>query len=173
LRAITDWYDIGMPAPADQRGFTPLENRASFLLSQLGLQSAQRFTAALAPLGITPNRFGVLAQLARQEGRTQQELATALGLHRNSMVGLIDDLESRGLVERRRHPDDRRAYAIHLTPAARDVLAEGGRIADELEATTLEPLTAEERAELVATLTRLVAAAGYRAGVHPGLSDGH
>ncbi|WP_313544494.1 MarR family winged helix-turn-helix transcriptional regulator [Leifsonia aquatica] len=82
-----------------------LETRASFLLSQLGLQSAQRFTAALAPLGITPNRFGVLAHLSHQEGRTQQELATALGLHRNSMVGMIDDLEGRGPVERRRHPD--------------------------------------------------------------------
>lgn len=162
-----------MPAPDDRREFTALETRASFLLSQLGLQSAQRFTAALAPLGITPNRFGVLAQLARQEGRTQQELATALGLHRNSMVGLIDDLESRGLVERRRHPDDRRAYAIHLTPAARDVLAEGDRIADDLEATMLGPLGAQERETLVATLTRLVDAAGYTAGVHPGLSEGH
>ena len=75
------WYDIGMP-PSD---FPALETRASFLLSQLGMQSAQRFTAALAPLGITPNRFGVLAQLAREEGRTQQELANALGLHRNTV----------------------------------------------------------------------------------------
>lgn len=80
-----------------------LETRASFLLSQLGLQSAQRFTAALAPLGITPNRFGVLVHLAHQEGRTQQELATALGLHRNSMVGMIDDLEERGLEIGRAH----------------------------------------------------------------------
>lgn len=151
----------------------PLESRASFLLSQLGLQSAQRFTAALAPLGITPNRFGVLAHLARQEGRTQQELATALGLHRNSMVGMIDDLEERGLVERRRHPDDRRAYAIHLTPAAREVLAEGDRLAAEQEETLLAPLDADQRAALLETLTLLVAEAGYRAGVHPGLDGRH
>ncbi|WP_020076699.1 MarR family transcriptional regulator [Cryocola sp. 340MFSha3.1] len=150
-----------------------LETRASFLVSQLGLQSAQRFTAALAPLGITPNRFGVLVHLARQEGRTQQELATALGLHRNSMVGMIDDLEERGLVERRRHPDDRRAYAIHLTPAARAVLEAGDRLADEQEEAMLAPLDAGERAALVETLTRLVAAAGYRAGVHPGLDGRH
>ena len=150
-----------------------LETRASFLVSQLGLQSAQRFTAALAPLGITPNRFGVLVHLARPEGRTQQELATALGLHRNSMVGMIDDLEERGLVERRRHPDDRRAYAIHLTPAAHAVLEAGDRLADEQEEAMLAPLDAGERAALVATLTRLVAAAGYRAGVHPGLDGRH
>jgi DNA-binding MarR family transcriptional regulator len=163
--------DVPHDAPAHE--VAALETRASFLLSQLGLQSAQRFTAALAPLGITPNRFGVLAQLARQEGRTQQELATALGLHRNSMVGLIDDLEARGLVERRRHPDDRRAYAIHLTPAAREVLAAGDRLADEQEEALLGTLDADERSALIATLTRLVAAAGYRAGVHPGLGSGH
>ena len=163
------WYDIGMP-PSD---FPALETRASFLLSQLGMQSAQRFTAALAPLGITPNRFGVLAQLAREEGRTQQELANALGLHRNSMVAMIDDLEQRGLVERRRHPNGRRAYAIHLTPAAREVLAAGERLADEQEEATLAALDGAERAALIATLTKLVAAAGYRAGVHPGIDGGH
>jgi DNA-binding MarR family transcriptional regulator len=157
-------------APAD---IPALETRISFLLSQLGLQSAQRFTAALAPLGITPNRFGVLAQLAREEGRTQQELATALGLHRNSMVGLIDDLEERGLVERRRHPEDRRAYAIHLTPAARDVLAAGDRVAAAQESALLDALEPEERDALLATLTKLAAAAGYRPGVHPGLSGRH
>ncbi|GAA0435872.1 MarR family winged helix-turn-helix transcriptional regulator [Leifsonia naganoensis] len=152
--------------PAD---IPALETRASFLLSQLGLQSAQRFTAALAPLGITPNRFGVLAHLSHQEGRTQQELATALGLHRNSMVGMIDDLEARGLVERRRHPDDRRAYAIHLTPAAREVLVAGDTLADELERTTLAALDEAERTALIATLTKLAATSGYPAGVHPGL----
>ncbi|WP_314147110.1 MarR family transcriptional regulator [uncultured Leifsonia sp.] len=163
------WYDIGMP-PSD---FPALETRASFLLSQLGMQSAQRFAAALAPLGITPNRFGILAQLASEEGRTQQELANALGLHRNSMVAMIDDLEQRGLVERRRHPNDRRAYAIHLTPAAREVLAAGERLADEQEEATLAALDDAERAALIATLTKLVAAAGYRAGVHPGIDGGH
>ena len=163
------WYDIGMP-PSD---FPALETRASFLLSQLGMQSAQRFTAALAPLGITPNRFGILAQLASEEGRTQQELANALGLHRNSMVAMIDDLEQRGLVEPRRHPNARRAYAIHLPPAAREVLAAGERLADEQEEATLAALDDAERAALSATLTKLVAAAGYRAGVHPGIDGGH
>ena len=148
-----------------------LESRAAFLLSQLGIVSAQRFTAGLAPLGISPNRFGVLAQVAREEGRTQQELATALGLHRNSMVSLIDDLEARGLVERRRHPEDRRAYAIHLTPAARGVLTEGARIADQLEDELLSPLGPQERTVLVATLGRLAAANGSRPGVHPGIAD--
>ena len=89
------------------------------------------------------------------------------------MVGMIDDLEERGLVERRRHPEDRRAYAIHLTPAAREVLAAGDRLADEQEQALLAPLDTAEREALLATLARLVSAAGYRAGVHPGLDGRH
>ncbi|WP_285115345.1 MarR family transcriptional regulator [Leifsonia sp. fls2-241-R2A-40a] len=146
-----------------------LETRASFLVSQLGLQSAQAFTAALAPLGLTPNRYGILVHVAREEGRTQQDLAKALGLHRNSMVTLIDDLEQRGLVERRRHPDDRRAYAIHLTPSARDVVSAASRLADEQEEAMLGRLSADDRAALLAILTRMVDSTGFQPGVHPGL----
>jgi DNA-binding MarR family transcriptional regulator len=148
-----------------------LESRVSFLVSQLGLQSAQAFSAALAPLGLTPNRYGILVHVARQEGRTQQELATALGLHRNSMVNLIDDLERRGLVERRRHPEDRRAYAIHLSPSAREVVAAATRLADQQEEAMLGHLGEHDRAALLALLIRMADSGGYRAGVHPGLAQ--
>ncbi|MDQ1609417.1 MAG: hypothetical protein QOE16_2149, partial [Microbacteriaceae bacterium] len=77
-----------------------LASRASFLLSQLGSDSAQRFTQRLAPLGIQPQHFGLLVHLAHSDGQSQQRLADTLGIHRNRMVGLIDDLEHRGLVER-------------------------------------------------------------------------
>ncbi|MGH3600448.1 MAG: MarR family winged helix-turn-helix transcriptional regulator [Pseudonocardiaceae bacterium] len=59
-----------------------------------------------------------------------------MGIHRNVMVGLVDELEDRGLIERRRHPADRRAHAIHLTAAAHDLLRRAQRVADEHEAET-------------------------------------
>jgi DNA-binding MarR family transcriptional regulator len=149
-----------------------LETRASFLLSQLGLHSAQAFAAELVELGLNPNRFGLLVHLARAEGQTQQRLAETLGIHRNTMVSLIDDLEARGLVERRRHPSDRRAYAIHLTEQARAILPEAIRIADEQNARLLAVLSEGERRTLIDLLSRLSAAAGQRAGVHPGYHAG-
>ncbi|MFG1919147.1 MarR family winged helix-turn-helix transcriptional regulator [Micromonospora sp. NPDC048898] len=153
-------------APGTDR---PLAGRANFLLSQLGFHIAQTFAARLAPLGIAPNHFGLLMHLERSEGNTQQQLADALGIHRKVMVGLLDDLEQRDLVERRRHPSDRRAHAIHLTEAARRLLPRARRVADQHEDEILTPLDTGERAQLVAVLQRLAAHTGNPAGVHPGL----
>ncbi|MEO3746556.1 MarR family winged helix-turn-helix transcriptional regulator [Plantactinospora sp. B5E13] len=149
----------------------PLVGRANFLLSQLGFHIAQTFAARLAPLGIAPNHFGLLMHLGHGEGSTQQQLADVLGIHRKVMVGLLDDLEERGLVERRRHPHDRRAHAVHLTDAARELLPRASRVADQHEDEILAPLDAAEREQLVAVLQRLAEHSGNLAGVHPGLSQ--
>ncbi|GLY04571.1 MULTISPECIES: MarR family transcriptional regulator [Actinoplanes] len=147
-----------------------LGSRVAFLLSQLGFQSAQSFTTRLAPLGLTPNRFGLLTHVARAEGQTQQQLAELLGLHRNTMVTLVDDLESQGLVERRRHPEDRRAYAIHLTPAARDLLPAATEAAEAQEASVLAGLTEQEQDQLRTLLLKMATQQGVTSGVHPGLT---
>ncbi|MGN9807772.1 MarR family winged helix-turn-helix transcriptional regulator [Micromonospora sp. BQ11] len=154
------------PAPGTDR---PLAGRANFLLSQLGFHVAQTFAARLAPLGIAPNHFGLLMHLQRSEGNTQQQLADALGIHRKVMVSLLDDLEQRDLVERKRHPSDRRAHAIHLTEAAHHLLPRARQVADQHENEILTPLNASERARLVAALQRLAEHTGNPPGVHPGL----
>jgi DNA-binding MarR family transcriptional regulator len=147
----------------------PLSGRAPFLLSQLGFHVAQKFAERLAPLGIQPNHFGLLMHLQRGEGQSQQQLADALGIHRKVMVGLLDDLEGRGLAERRRHPADRRAHAIYLTAAAHDLLAQARSVADEQEEELLAAIDEEERRQLIALLQRLAHHTGNPPGVHPGL----
>ncbi|MCA2218151.1 MarR family winged helix-turn-helix transcriptional regulator [Jidongwangia harbinensis] len=147
----------------------PLDARANFLLSQLGFHSAHRFAERLAPLGIQPNHFGLLMHLERDDGQSQQQLADAMGIHRKVMVGLLDDLENRGLAERRRHPADRRAHAIHLTGRAHDLLPEARAIADALEEELLAGIDEPERAALIALLQRLAHQTGNPPGVHPGL----
>ena len=149
---------------------TSLDDRASFLLSSLGAQSARKFGARLVPLGVQPSHFGLLMHLARENGQSQQQLADLLGIHRNVMVGLVDDLENRGLVERRRHPSDRRAHAIHLTAAAFDLLNEANRLADEQEAELFSGMSADDRARVIGLLKRLARSADDHPDVHSGLS---
>lgn len=66
----------------------------AFLLSQVGARSAQIFARRLVPMGVSPRAYGVLSNLVNAGGQTQQQLADKLGIHRNNMVGLIDDLQA-------------------------------------------------------------------------------
>jgi DNA-binding MarR family transcriptional regulator len=150
---------------------TPLNERAGFLISQLGFYAAARFAERLAPLDLHPRHFGLLTHLSRLDGQSQQKLAAKMGVHRNSMVGLIDDLEGRGLVERRRHPADRRAHAVHLTDTARELLAKAQHEADAHDAELLAVLDGQERSRLIGFLRRVAESTPLPSGVHPGLRD--
>ena len=149
-----------------------LSRRAGFLLVQLGTHAHRRFAERLARLDLHPRHFGMLSHLAASEGQSQQALSVALGIHRSAVVALVDDLEQRGLAERRRDPVDRRAYTLYLTAPGRDLLADLERIAEEHEAELLTALDASERSQLISLLRRVVESQGLTAGVHPNLEPG-
>ena len=146
-----------------------LSRRAGFLLAQLGTHRHRRFAERLAPLGLDPRHFGMLSHLAVSEGSSQQALSAALGIHRSAVVALVDDLERRGLAERRRDPVDRRAYTLYLTEPGRERLADLERVAEQDEAELLAALDASERAQLISLLQRVSESQGLTAGVHPHL----
>lgn len=135
----------------------PPPPRIGYLISRLGLTGREQFAAALAPLGLRPPAYGALALLAQCEPASQQVLAEGLDVDRSFIVGVVDDLEARGAVERRRDPRDRRRYALCVTPTGRALLARSDAIADDLEEQRLAMLTDEQRTQLRALLT-LVAA---------------
>src|SRR5688572_20964191 len=120
----------------------PQARSAAFLFTQLGTVAHLRLAERLRPLGLHPRHLGMLGHLAAAEGSSQQALADALGVHRSAMVALVDDLEARGLAERRRDPADRRAYTLHLTSEGRRQFAELRDIADRHEAELLSALDA-------------------------------
>jgi DNA-binding MarR family transcriptional regulator len=157
-----------MTSPASQ---THLLERPSFLLSQLGFYSAQQFTNRLSQLALHPRHFGLMTHLAADEGQSQQQLADAMRIHRNVMVGLVDELEGRGLVERRRHPVDRRAYALYLTSDAHAQLTIATQLADAHDAELMQSLKPSQRRLLVRLLKEMVDANGLAPGVHPGLHE--
>ncbi len=146
-----------------------LNRRLGFLLAQLGTHAHRQFADRLAGLDLHPRHFGMLSHLAAAEGQSQQALSKALRIHRSAVVALVDDLEQRGLAERRRDPVDRRAYTLYLTSSGRELLADLERIADERDVELLTALNASERSQLISLLQRVAESQGLAAGVHPNL----
>src|ERR1700712_962377 len=136
---------------------TSFAQSLAFSLSQVGARSAQLFAERLLAVGVTPRSFGVLGNLDVTGTRTQQELADSLGIHRNNMVGLIDDLEASGLVERHRSTIDRRAFDIRLTAAGAQVVADVNAIIAPLDEVIGQALTRRERRILTDLLHRVAA----------------
>ncbi len=87
--------------------------------------------------GSTRAQWSVLTRLNRFEGVKQSELAEMLDLQPITLTRLLDRLCAGGLIERRVDPNDRRANRLHLTPAARPLLARLGQLGEELMATAL------------------------------------
>jgi DNA-binding MarR family transcriptional regulator len=131
--------------------------RPSFLLKRLGYLIKDRTMAALEPTGLSPYDHAVLALLEEEPRETQATIADALGYDRSHLVGVLDDLEERGLIERRRDPSDRRRHLVTLTPAGKETLTSLRSIAGRVEDEFFEPLDAEERETLRTLLQRLAA----------------
>ena len=127
-----------------------------YLLSRAAQQCRSYFDALVEPLGIHGRHFGVLAVLGEGKPMSQVEMGERLGIDRNTMVLLLDDLEGRGLVTRRRDPRDRRAHLVSLTDTGRDVLAESTALAQRTNDEVFAPLSVAERAQLHSLLSRLL-----------------
>ena len=141
---------------------------SAFLLTQLGTHCAQAFARRIGELDLTPPQTGLLRAVAQAPGSSQQALAELLGTPATRLVALVDGLEERGLVERRRNPADRRLHAVHLTNAGTALLRDIGRVAREHDDAVLASLDADERARLHDLLSKLAADRGLTPGVHPG-----
>jgi DNA-binding MarR family transcriptional regulator len=118
-----------------------------------------RATDVLGSVGLTPALFALLNVIAAREGAIQQELGSALGIDRSTMVSLIDQLESAGLAKRRPSATDRRAREIAITPKGSRLLRRSRRMISETEDEVLTGLTADERSELVTLLRRALESA--------------
>ncbi len=140
----------------------------AFLLTQLGTHAAQRFGERIAALGLTPPDAGLLRKIASDPGISQQDLAEHLGIVPSRMVALIDELESKGIVKRKRSIKDRRTYALALTQNGRMVLRELSHVAADHEVALCAALSEGEKLQLGNLLRRIAEEQGLKPGVHPG-----
>jgi DNA-binding MarR family transcriptional regulator len=129
-----------------------IEKSIGFLLSKGYQRAWGLLREEIEPYDLTPPQFGLLAFLWQQDGLTQVELSEKGQIDRTTIGGLIDRLEKTGMVERRPHPQDRRAYKIHMTERGKEMegpLSECARRA-------LAKLTSGLNAQEVSELTRML-----------------
>jgi DNA-binding MarR family transcriptional regulator len=137
-----------------------LVRNTGYLMSRLGFYASKQFAERLATLGLTPRTWGAINVLDHEGPVTQQQLGRAIEVDPSSVVSAIDELEAKGWVQRRRHPTDRRAHALHITEAGRETLTRARRLAGATQNELLAPLNDSERAQLHDMLLRLAVAAG-------------
>lgn len=145
-----------LAADPDRRLPEVLADRSGFLVTQAHLLMRSRADGALAPLGIEVRHFGAMAVASAVGPCSQQQVARALGVTPPVVVPIVDELEALGLVRRERNPDDRRSYALRLTPNGERTLAEARERLERLPAGVFNERQAAGGPELRALLRRLL-----------------
>ncbi|MCC6608448.1 MAG: MarR family transcriptional regulator [Burkholderiales bacterium] len=144
------------PAAELDHGLLPALLGYQLRLAQLAV--FRDFAAAAREFGVSPGRFGMLVLVEANPGVTQTRLAEAVGLDRSTLVAVLDQLEERGLLERRQG-EDRRTNGLWLTRRGKVVLA---RMKDRValhEARIAAQLNDAERRTLLGLLRRLTGSA--------------
>ncbi len=127
----------------------------TFLLKRLGYAAKERGTEAYEREDVHPYHYAILLALDDGAHETQGAIADTLGYDRGQLVGLLDELEQRGLIERRRDPEDRRRHLVRMTAEGKRKLRRLRTLAGELEDDFLAPLSAAEREQLHTLLLKL------------------
>jgi DNA-binding MarR family transcriptional regulator len=121
--------------------------------AQVGMFLA--FHAATRGLDITPPRFTALVIVGANPGIGQSSLGLVLGIARSGAMMLTDWMEARGLAERRRRPNDGRAWGVHLSVRGEALLARMKRRVTAEDRRRAAVLGTRERRELLRLLNKL------------------
>ena len=149
--------DTRIDTKQDARLPTELVASSLFLLKRLGFAAKSRSLEMYEKEGLNPYHYAILALLDEGLPETQAAIADALGYDRGTLVGLLDELEEKTLVERKRDPDDRRRHIVRLTTDGKRTLARLRALSKRLEDDFLAPLDAGQREALHELVLELAA----------------
>jgi DNA-binding MarR family transcriptional regulator len=133
----------------------PIFTRPAYLLYKAGIYAQKAFDEAFGAVGLNAREFLVLS-FATTEPLSQQDIARRLTIDPTVVVGLVDELERRRLIRRRRDPDDRRRYLLEVTDTGAEVLAKAERAATEATQSFLDPLDKRQSQQLGELLVALM-----------------
>ncbi len=126
--------DPAEPRPAGQGAdLGRLGGHLGYFVRRAQLWIFQDFIRTLAKVDVRPAQYSVLLLIEANAGLSQATLAQTLGIERARLVRLLDGLEARRFVQRRRSRSDRRSHILSLTAQGRGALGQIKRMADEHE----------------------------------------
>jgi DNA-binding MarR family transcriptional regulator len=142
-------------AAVDKVDTTYLQTLMGYNARRAALSIIELFLERLAPYGLKPVDFSVMSTIGHNPGVTSRQLCGALSLLPPNLVGLIQSLESRGLIERKPHPHDGRAVGLHATPKGQALLQQAEQTASDLEIEKTAKLTPAQRKTLLTLLQKI------------------
>lgn len=131
-----------------------LEEQIGYVLRRVSQRHIAIFAQSIPQ--VTPVQLAVLARLAELGPLSQNRLGRETAMDAATIKGVVDRLARQGLVSTAPDPADRRRLTVTLTDAGAALFGQLAETALAISSRTLEPLSAEERALLMALLVRLV-----------------
>lgn len=126
-----------------------------FVLHDVARLMRKRFEQRARQLGLTRSQWQVLSKLSHNEGIHQKGLADLLEIESITLVRLLDKMEERGLIERRRHPSDRRMILLFLTEQAHPLLLLMRKLGERTRQEAMCDFSGEEYQQLQRFLDRM------------------
>lgn len=136
--------------------FQDLQNDSlGYTVKRAQVRTYEMLFGILGPDALSPGRMTALSIVATRSGINQSELAQMLGITRAGAVKVVDTLESLGFVERQKIPDNRRSYALVVTPAGLDELRRLSVLTQRYEEKIASRITKAERRQLMSLLDKI------------------
>lgn len=149
--------DKGLPqiTAIEQVDTSYLQTLLGYNARRAALHIIEGFLERMAEFGLRPVDFSVMSVIHHNPGVTSRQLCATLNLLPPNLVGLIQSLEARGLIQRQPHPTDGRAMGLHPTAKGMDLMRQAEQAAADLEVERSARLTATQRKTLLDLLQKV------------------
>jgi DNA-binding MarR family transcriptional regulator len=136
--------------------YSILSEAVLYRLRRAQLAVVQDFNESLVEFGLRPADFSVLIVVANNRGLKQSDVAEALGIQRANFVAIIDGLEAKKLLARRKSSTDRRVHFLDMTPEGEAILRDISVIWKDHEEKLVDRLGGEKARDLLVGLLRRI-----------------
>ena len=153
LKAVANTVSNPNALPID----APERRRLPILLRRAWYGLNQAFRRRIAHTGVTPDQFTAMRTLFENDlvGLTQSQLTKQMASDPNTIASLVERMEKNGLIERKAHEKDRRAYRLRLKPVGKRKYEKVREIAVAFQTEILSALPAEKREEFLQELAKV------------------